>query len=122
MLQWAAGTAFDLPDVLVARYPELLRAHWRRGGLLVRIGGWCLGRSTVSGITTWRTVWLADDVPLDPELLLHEVRHVAQFESDPLFPLRYLWFSLRRGYTDNPYEADARSYAARRLSGAPPIA
>ena len=66
----------------------------------------------------WRTVWISPDTELAPELLLHEVRHVHQFQADPLFPLRYLWRSVRHGYTDNPYEADARAFAARRLAEA----
>jgi len=116
------GTPFSLPSDLLARYPELSAAKYRRGGLPLRIGGWLLGRSTVSGITLWRTIWLAPSVRLDPELLLHELRHVHQFEADRAFPLRYLWRSIRHGYTRNPYEADARAYAARRLAGAPPLA
>ena len=84
--------------------------------MFVRVGGWFLGRSTVSGITLWRTIWLAREDLLYPELLLHELRHVHQFEEDPLFPLRYVWCSVRRGYTNNPYEADARAFAARRLA------
>lgn len=115
------GFSIQLPPDLLARYPELAGARYRRGGLPLRIGGWLLGRRTVSGITLWRTIWLAPNVPLDPELLLHELRHVHQFEADHAFPLRYLWRSLRHGYTENPYEADARAYATRRISGAPPI-
>ena len=115
------GTPITLPGALLARFPELAAARYRRGGLPLRIGGWLLGRSTVSGITLWNTIWLAPGVSLDPELLLHELRHVHQFEADRAFPLRYLWRSLRHGYTENPYEADARAYATRRMSGAPPI-
>ncbi len=117
---WIVGTPFALPDHLLRSYPELAAARWRRGGVALRIGGWCLGRGTVAGITLRRTIWLADQAPLEPELLLHEVRHVHQFEDDRAFPLRYLWGSLRHGYSRNPYEADARAYAARRLAGAPP--
>jgi len=120
MLRWLIGTPFTLPPSLVASYPELRQAGWRRGGLAPRLGGWCLGRSSVSGITLWRTIWLSDNAALEPTLLLHELRHVHQFQDDRAFPLRYLWRSLRHGYTDNPYEADARAYAARRMSGAPP--
>jgi hypothetical protein len=116
------GVPFRLSGELLARYPELGRARWRRGGLPLRIGGWCLGRATVSGITLWRTIWLAEGASLEPELLLHEVRHVQQFEGDHSFPLRYLWGTLRHGYKRNPYEADARAYAARRLAGVPPTA
>ena len=121
LLRLLVGAPFTLPDTLLVRFPELAQARYRRGGLALRVGGWCLGRRTVSGITLWRTVCLANGVALDAELLLHELRHVHQFEGDRMFPLRYLWRSVRYGYTDNPYEADARAYAARRLAGAPPI-
>lgn len=112
------GRALELPRELTDRYPELRRARWRRGGLPVRVGGWCLGRSTVSAITLWRTIWLAPDLDPAPsllDLLLHELRHVEQFESSPLFPLRYLWESLRHGYVGNRFEVEARAYAAARV-------
>ena len=63
-----------------------------------------------------RTIFLAPATRLEPELLLHEFRHVQQFSEVRTFPFRYIWESLRRGYHANRYEADARSYAARRLS------
>jgi hypothetical protein len=119
-IEYLIGTPITLPDELLVRFPELAGARYRRGGLALRIGGWCLGRATVSGITLWRTIWLAPGVRLDAELLLHELRHVHQFEDDRVFPLRYLWRSVRHGYSENPYEADARAFAARRMSGAPP--
>jgi hypothetical protein len=119
LVRWLLGAPLVLPPALLARYPELGVARWRRGGLALRVGGWCLGRATVSGITLWRTIWLAEGATLRPELLLHELRHVHQFQAVRAFPLRYLWGTLRHGYTRNPYEADARAYAARRLAGAP---
>jgi hypothetical protein len=118
MLHWLIGRPFTLPAPLVARFPELRAARWRRGGLALRIGGWCLGRGSVDGITLWHTIWLAEDADPAPELLLHELRHVHQFEGDRAFPLRYLWRSVRHGYSENPYEADARAYAANRVAGA----
>jgi hypothetical protein len=121
-VSWLIGAAFELPAALLDVYPELRRARWRRGGLPPRVGGWLLGRATVSGVTLWRTIWLAPDVPLEPELLLHELRHVEQFQGDPTFPLRYVWGTVRHGYANNPYETDARAYAARRLDGVPPNA
>jgi len=111
------GRADTLPPDLVIRYPELAGVRWRRGGLPVRVGGWCLGQSTVSAITLWRTIWLAPGQPLSVELLLHEARHVQQFEAGPAFPILYLWESLRRGYVRNRFEVDARAYAATRLRG-----
>lgn len=88
----------------------------RRGGLLPRIGGWALRRSTVDAITLRGTVFLAPHAALDPALLLHELRHVQQFFESRTFPLRYLWESVRRGYVENAYERDARRYAAQRLA------
>jgi hypothetical protein len=113
------GAHIQLPEALLLRYPELRRARWRRGGLALRIGGWCLGQRTVSGITLWRTISLAPHVALHPELLLHELRHVDQFQDDRWFPLRYLLGTVRHGYHDNPYEADARAFAARRVGASP---
>jgi hypothetical protein len=120
LLSALVGRPMSLPAPLLARYPELAEARWRRGGLAVRIGGWCLGQSTVSGITLGRTIWLAPRAPLAPELLLHELRHVHQFASDRAFPVRYVWRSLRRGYARNEYETDARAFAASRVGGSPP--
>jgi hypothetical protein len=100
------------------QYPDLASVQWRRGGLPVYVAGWFLGQRSVAAITLWRVVFLAPKVPLDPELLLHELRHAYQFQASAAFPLLYLWESVRRGYVDNRYEADARSYAARRLRSA----
>jgi len=77
-----------------------------------------LGQATVAAITLGRTIFLAPATRLDPELLLHELRHVQQFSERRTFPLRYIWESLRSGYHANRYEEDARTYAARRLARA----
>jgi hypothetical protein len=109
------GAPTALPDDLLARYPELARAKWRRGGLAVRVGGWCLGQRSVAAITLWHTIWLASDLDPSGELLLHELRHVDHFESSAVFPILYLWESVRRGYVRNRFEVDARAYAAARI-------
>jgi hypothetical protein len=96
--------------------------HFRRGGVPPRIGGWALGRSTVDAIAFRRTVFLAPGAPLDAGLLLHEARHVQQFFESRVFPVRYLWESVRHGYTQNRFELDARRYAASRLAVARPSA
>ncbi len=103
---------------MIARYPELAQARYRRGGLPVRIGGLALGIGTVAAIALRRTVFLAPDTPLNPALLLHELRHVHQFLERGTFPIRYLWQSLRYGYSRNAYEVDARRYSALRLDPA----
>jgi hypothetical protein len=112
------GKPLELPVEMRARYPDLAQAHYRRGGLPLRLGGWALGIDTVAAITLRRTVFLAPTTPLTAELLLHELRHVHQFHEHRTFPVRYLWQSLRHGYSRNAYEVDARRYSARRLGGA----
>ena len=115
------GEAEALPQQLVRRHPELERVRLRRGGLPPRLGGWALRRSTVAAITLRRWVFLAPNVAPHESLLLHELRHVQQFEASPLFPIRYLWASLRYGYHDNPFEADARDFSARRVRAPRPL-
>jgi uncharacterized protein DUF4157 len=109
------GRRLALPAALVTRYPELARVRWRRGGVAVNVAGWFLGQGSAAAITLWRTVFLSPSAPIDAELLLHEFRHVQQFESSATFPVRYLWESVRRGYFGNRFEIDARQYAADRL-------
>ena len=113
------GAPYALPAELLARFPELGAARFRRGGLFVRIGGWCLGTRTVAGITLGRTIWLAPQARAEARLLLHELRHVHQFAASRLFPLQYIWESLRRGYRGNRFELDAEAFAVRRLRDAP---
>ena len=112
------GRPATLPDEVVARYPDLAKASWRRGGLPVRIGGWCLGRRSAAAITLWHVIWLAPNVTPSDELLLHELRHVDQFAANALFPFLYLWESARHGYVRNRFEIDARAYAAQRCNSA----
>jgi hypothetical protein len=107
------GRRVTLSPAVRARYPELERVQWRRGGVPVNVASLFIG--SAAAITLWRTVFLSPSVSPDEELLLHEFRHVQQFESSITFPLRYLWESARRGYLANRFEVDARDYAAQRL-------
>lgn len=115
-LAFLVGRRETLPAALVARYPELAEARWRRGGLALRVGGWCLGQSTVAGITLWRTVYLAGHAGVAPALLLHELAHVRQFARVRGFPVRYCWESVRRGYRRNRFEVEADAFAGRVLA------
>ncbi len=119
-----AGEAMELPADLRASYPELASAKFRRGGIPPRIAGWLLGQQSVAAITLWRTIFLAPGTRPTSELLLHELRHVEQFDARKSFPLHYIWQSLRHGYHHNSYEVDAREFASRRLteSASPRIA
>lgn len=109
------GVPTRLPDELLWHYPELSTARYRRGGLPTRVGGWCLGTRSVAAITLWNTVFLAADVPVSAELLLHELAHVRQFQASRTFPLKYIWESVRVGYHRNRFELAARRFAEQRL-------
>lgn len=112
------GVPHRIPDAHREQFPELDEVRWRLGGMPLRIGGWFLGRRTVSAITFGRTVFLSRAIRPSAELLLHELAHVRQFQASPAFPLQYLWESLRRGYYRNRFEVDARAYAADRVQRA----
>ena len=112
------GRRVELPAEVLAQYPELEAVEWRSGGLPVNVAGWFLGQRSAAAITLWRRVFLSPDARVDAELLLHEFRHVQQFEASVTFPVRYLWESARRGYFANRYEVDAREYAAQRVRAA----
>jgi hypothetical protein len=115
VLASVVGRPVAVPAELLTRYPELAAVRLRRGGLPPRVGGLCLGMRSVAGITLWGTVFVGADTNPSAALLLHELRHVQQFQADPLFPLRYVWETVRRGYGRNRYELDAVSYAQSHL-------
>jgi hypothetical protein len=110
------GEPVSIQEGLLRAHPELAEIHLRRGGLPVRVAGWTLLQSSAAAITLWRTVFLGRTVRADAELLLHELRHVQQFQASRAFPLMYLWESLRRGYHRNRFEVDAQAYAGARLA------
>ena len=115
------GEPLTLPPALLGRWPELAGARWRRGGLPPRVGGWCLGSRSVAAITLWRTVFLARETVPSAPLLLHELRHVQHFGASVLFPVRYVWESLRRGYAHNRFERDADAFASACLRDRSPL-
>ncbi len=62
------------------------------------------------GYATWTVILLRGPVAeVSGDLVTHELCHVWQMQHHPLtMPLSYL----RQGYTDNPYEIQARRAAA----------
>lgn len=79
------------------------------------IGGWFTGTGRpAAAVTLGRTIVVHPDVTLSRRLLTHELAHVRQWRRSPVtFPLRYAWLHLRHGYTDNPYEVEAREAETR---------
>jgi hypothetical protein len=95
-----AESPLPLPPGVVVR-----RARW-----LPALGGVLAGMSgPAAAVTLGRTIVVHPAVPVTRRLLRHELAHVRQWQQSPLvFPLRYAWYSLRHGYTGNPFEVEAR--------------
>ena len=97
----------------------------RRNRLIPAIGGVFMGgkRRRAGAVTMRRTILFDADRPIAPDLIVHELVHVQQWNADPLFPLKYCGQWLRHGYRQNPYEVEAYArqaeFAARTRKSAP---
>jgi hypothetical protein len=107
---------FDLLARLLAR-EEVRPPPWvppgvriRRGRSIPAFAGWIsrMG-SPAAAVTLGRTIVIHPAVSPTERLLRHELAHVEQWRRHPLiFPIDYVWKHIRYGYTDNPYEKQAR--------------
>lgn len=77
---------------------------------LFRFQGWA---------SFWNTIYVMPGYEHDQRLIRHEMRHLEQIEHEGriLFSIKYLWWTLRHGYWNNPYEIDARSVAEGKRNG-----
>ena len=97
----------------------------RRNRVIPAIGGVFMGggRKRAGAVTLRRTILFDADRPIAPDLIVHELVHVRQWNDDPLFPLKYCGQWLRHGYRKNPYEVEAyarqREFAASERKSAP---
>jgi hypothetical protein len=71
-------------------------------------------RSTTCALVIRNTVYLhgmtRHEFIQNPSLLRHEVEHIRQWQREGFwsFLAKYLWYSLRVGYYNNPFEVEAR--------------
>ena len=88
------------------------RATFVRAGLFWRPTLWLLGASAIT--MPWRRIYIIRERLDDAILRRHEMIHIEQIDRDGvvLFCLRYVWWSARYGYWNNPYEVEA--YARER--------
>ena len=58
----------------------------------------------------WDTIYVMPGYEKTEWLLRHESKHLEQIKREGriLFSLKYLWWSWRVGYKNNPYEIEAR--------------
>lgn len=87
--------------------------HVKAGKLL----SWYLGKTGFVAITMpWKKVYYRDGVPsVGSRLYKHESEHLRQMddEGSMKFLVKYLWYSTRYGYQNNPYEIEARASEMR---------
>ena len=72
--------------------------------------GWTLRRTGFAGVTLPWGIYILPDRLQDERLIKHEQEHARQIEEHGVigFYARYLWFTLRHGYRNNPLEEKAR--------------
>jgi len=72
--------------------------------------GWTLRRTGFAGVTLPWGIYILPDRLQDERLIKHEREHARQIEEHGVigFYARYLWFTLRHGYRNNPLEEKAR--------------
>jgi len=74
------------------------------------LGSWALRKMGLAAITMpWKVVYILPEHMTDMSLIRHEMVHVEQIDqAGPWrFTARYLWWLIRYGYRDNPYEIEA---------------
>ena len=69
-----------------------------------------MNRTGFTGITLPWAVYIHPNHLRNLRLLRHEQAHVDQFAREGwVFYVKYLWYNLRFGYRNNPYEIESRA-------------
>ena len=77
-----------------------------------------INRSKRYAITLGQTAYYSvskEEVETNPKWIAHENHHKVQWKRDGIikFALKYLWYQIRYGYKNNPYEVEAREVAGQ---------
>ncbi len=94
---------------------SVIEVRIRENALVARIAAFNLGASKQgAAIVFGRTIYLhkvsRDQLLKNIPYLRHEIAHVLQYEREGYFSFlaKYLWYSLRFGYQNNPFEREAQ--------------
>lgn len=77
---------------------------------------WYMNLWGFKGLTTpWKQIYVVPGYEDCDWLLRHECMHLTQMATDGwfMFHVKYLYWTLRHGYWNNPYEVEARSVEGR---------
>lgn len=93
----------------------LVQVRIKENALVARVAAFKLGASKRgAAIVFGRTIYLfrvtKDQILNDLPYLRHEVAHVLQYQREGFirFLMKYVWYSIRFGYLQNPFEIEAR--------------
>jgi len=61
-------------------------------------------------VTPWKTIHIMEHRKDDAKLIEHEMVHIDQINrlGSLRWTIMYLWYQLRYGYDENPFEIEAR--------------
>ena len=73
--------------------------------------GWTLRRTGFGGVTLPWAIYILPERLGEEALVRHEQVHAQQISRFGVigFYTRYLWYTMRYGYTNNPLEVEARN-------------
>ena len=93
--------------MMTASTPRPRPATFVEARLFWRPALWLLGASAIT--MPWRRIYVVAERFDDPVLRRHEMIHIEQIDRDGVivFCVRYLWWGVRHGYWNNPYEVEA---------------
>lgn len=59
----------------------------------------------------WNVIYLDPDHMADEKLIRHEMKHIEQIKTEGRlkFAVKYVYYTIRHGYWNNPYEVEARA-------------
>ena len=60
--------------------------------------------------SVWKTIYIRKEHYHNERLIAHEMCHIGQIKADGWYwqPIKYLYYTVRYGYKNNPYEVEAR--------------
>lgn len=91
-----------------------MECYIKENSIIAKWAAWKLGTTNVA-IVMGRTIHLHNisrqEFIKNNRWVQHEIAHIRQFRQHGYFAfiMKYLWESIRNGYTNNKYEIEARS-------------
>lgn len=105
--------------VFAVSHPPVLPSPMRCRFIVARgCVKWALRKmQLVALVTPWRNIYILSPWLRCPVVRRHELVHIEQIERDGAFwfSVKYVWWLLRYGYRQNPYEVEA--YARQHEDG-----